>query len=206
MRTTLIALCALVLAGCSAGGGATPGASDSAAPFSEAPTADAPMSEAPASDEPSASAPDGGGLVTDDPLLTTTLTDVRTGASFTLAELAGDEPVIVEMMAIWCSNCRTQMREITAAHELAAFHSVSIDVDPSEIAEDLADYSDREGFDWPFVMADAPLATQIRDRFGNEALFPPNTPKLLVDTDGSVTLLPMGRLFRADELAALVDG
>lgn len=207
MRTFLIGLVALTLAGCSAGAGATPGTSDAGASTPDAPTSEAPTSEAPmASDDPTAGPSDDGGAAFDDPLLTTTMTDVRTGASFTLAELAASEPVIVEMMAIWCTNCRTQMREITAAHGTAEFHSVSIDVDPSEIAEDLAAYSAREGFDWPFALADAALATQIRDRFGNEALFPPNTPKLLVGTDGSVTLLPLGRLFRADELAALVGG
>ena len=62
----------------------------------------------------------------DDPLLAMTLTDVRTGEPFTLAELSADGPVIVETMAIWCTNCRSQMHEVTAAHDLAEFHSVSI--------------------------------------------------------------------------------
>ena len=142
----------------------------------------------------------------DDPLLAMTLTDVRTGEPFTLAELAADGPVIVETMAIWCTNCRQQMHQVTAAHELADFHSVSIDVEPSEIAEDLVAYAAREGFDWPFVLADAELATALRDRFGTEVLFPPGMPKLLVRTAGSVELLPLGDLLSADEIAALVTG
>jgi hypothetical protein len=142
----------------------------------------------------------------DDALLAIELRDVRSGETFTLGDLAADAPVIVETMAIWCTNCRQQMHEVTAAHELAEFHSVSIDVEPTEIAEDLVAYADREGFDWPFVLADAQLATTLRDRFGTEVLFPPGMPKLLVRTDGSVELLPLGELLSADEIAALVTG
>ena len=50
------------------------------------------------------------------------------------------------------------------------------------------------------------LATALRDRFGTEVLFPPGMPKLLVRTDGSVELLPLGDLLSADEIAALVTG
>lgn len=142
----------------------------------------------------------------DDALLALELVDVRSGETFTLGELAADAPIIVETMAIWCTNCRQQMHEVTAAHALAEFHSVSIDVEPTEIAEDLVAYADREGFDWPFVLADAELATALRDRFGTEVLFPPGMPKLLVRTDGSVELLPIGDLLSADEIAALVTG
>ena len=46
----------------------------------------------------------------------------------------------------------------------------------------------------------------LRDRFGTEVLFPPGMPKLLVRTDGSVELLPLGDLLSADEIAALVTG
>jgi thiol-disulfide isomerase/thioredoxin len=169
---------------------------------SEAPMTTArPSSSSEATPEPSASV-----AAFDDPLLAMELRDVRTGETFTLGELAADAPVIVETMAIWCTNCRAQMHEVTAAHELADFHSVSIDVEPAEVAEDLVAYAAREGFDWPFVLADAQLATVLRDRFGTEVLFPPGMPKLLVGTDGSVELLPLGDLLSADELAALVTG
>ena len=134
------------------------------------------------------------------------LTDVRTGDEFTIAELAADGPVIVETMAIWCTNCRAQMHEVTAAHDLADFRSVSVDVEPSEAAADLAAYAEREGFDWPFVLADADLATELRNRFGTEVLFPPGMPKLLIGADGEVELLPLGELLSASDIAALVDG
>ncbi len=158
-------------------------------------------------DEPAGSSdPSMAPTAMDDPLLTAELVDVRTGESFTLAELAADGPVIVETMAIWCSNCKSQMNEVTAAHELADFQSVSIDVDPTEIDEDLVAYAAREGFDWPFVLADAELATLLRDRFGTAVLSPPGMPKLFIRTDGSVELLPLGELLSADEIAAIIEG
>lgn len=173
----------------SAAASAAPAATPSAGPASEGPG------------EPSPSE-----VAFDDPLLAIELRDVRTGTAFTLGELAADGPVIVETMAIWCTNCRQQMHQVTAAHEIAEFHSVSVDVEPTEIAEDLATYADREGFDWPFVLADAELATALRDRFGTEVMFPPGMPKILVRPDGSAELLPLGELLSAAQIAALVEG
>lgn len=74
------------------------------------------------------------------------------------------------------------------------------------MAEDLAAYAEREGFDWPFVLADATLATELRERFGTGVMVPPGMPKLLIDPDGTIELLPLGELLSADEIAALVEG
>ena len=163
----------------------------------------APSSAAPSAARPSASAAAG---LPDDPLLTMPLTDVRTGEAFTLAELVTDGPVFVETMAIWCANCRAQMHEVTAAHDLADFSSVSIDVEPAEAAGDLAAYAEREGYDWPFALADAELATELRNRFGTEILFPPGMPKLFIGTVGQIELLPLGELLTATAIADLVEG
>ncbi|MGH2402387.1 MAG: peroxiredoxin family protein, partial [Candidatus Limnocylindria bacterium] len=153
------------------------------------------------SSQPSASE-----AVAADPLLLVELVDVRDGSKLTLGELAAEGPLIVETMAIWCSNCRQQQHEVVAAHGLAQFGSVSIDVDPTEIADDLTAYAAREGFDWPFVLADAELANLLRDRFGAGVLNPPGMPKLLVRPDGTIELLPLGDLLAAEEIAAIVGG
>lgn len=134
------------------------------------------------------------------------LVDVRSQAQLTLGELAASKPVIVETMAIWCTNCRAQMHQVVAAHELADFHSVSIDVEAYEVPADLAAYAEREGFDWPFVKADAELATVLRDEFGTAVLNPPSMPKVLLRPDGSVELVGLGEELSAAEIAALVDG
>ena len=208
LAALLLAL-VLVLSACSA---ADDRPSGSASVTAESPAASAAPSVATASpsasDVPASSTagPSASEASFDDTLLARTLEDVRTGETFTLGELALDGPVIVETMAIWCTNCRSQMHEVTAAHDMADFHSVSIDVEPAEVGADLAAYAEREGFDWRFVLADAELATQLRDRFGTEVLFPPGMPKLLVRPDGSIELLPLGELLSAAEIAALVEG
>jgi hypothetical protein len=134
------------------------------------------------------------------------LTDVRSGAEITLGELAAQAPLLVETMAIWCSNCRAQQHNVVAAHELAEFHSVSLDVDPGERPEDLADYADREGFDWHFAMADAQLVDLLRERFGTAVIVPPGMPKILLRPDGSVEMIGLGELYSAEQVAAAVGG
>lgn len=151
---------------------------------------------------PSIAPTDGSGLpLESDPLHTVELFDVNSETPFTLGALAAERPVLLEMMAIWCTNCRAQQHEVVAAHGLAEFHSVSIDVDPNERPGDLAAYSADMGFDWRFAMANQTLAAALRDRFGPAVLNPPSTPMILLFPDGSVRALEF-RAYSAAELAA----
>jgi thiol-disulfide isomerase/thioredoxin len=134
-----------------------------------------------------------------DALLDIELTDVRSGENFTLAELATDGPVLLEPMAAWCTNCRAQQHEVKAAHETASFVSVSLDIDLSENAEELAAYADREGFDWRFAMADEDLYRLVQERFGVAATNPPSTPLIVIERDGTVRPLEFGRGTRSAE-------
>lgn len=173
----------------------------SAAPAS--PSA-ASISSRPAETGPSASAteaaPSQSAEAPTDDLLAVTLTDVRTGATFTLAELAAaDGPVLLEPMAVWCTTCRAQQHEVKRAHDQGAFTSVSLDVDLSESPEELAAYADREGFDWRFAMADAALYRMLQDRFGVAVTNPPLTPLIVIESDGTVRPLEFGRGVRAAE-------
>ncbi|HUF07150.1 MAG TPA: redoxin family protein [Candidatus Binatia bacterium] len=135
-------------------------------------------------------------------LLEHELVDVRSGDRFTLGELATDKPVLVETMAVWCTTCLAQQREVVQAHELADFHSVGIDVDPNERPDELAAYADREGFDWSFVMADAALVKLLTDAYGFAVTNPPSTPTFVVSTDGTVRALEFGKVRSAEELVA----
>jgi thiol-disulfide isomerase/thioredoxin len=139
-----------------------------------------------------------------DALLALELTDVRSGETFTLGDLAeSDGPVLLETMAVWCTNCRAQQQEVAIAHEAGDFASVSLDVDLSESPEDLAAYADREGFDWHFAMADPELYRALQDRFGVASTNPPSTPLIIIGADGTVTPLEFGRGTRgAEELLA----
>ena len=144
-----------------------------------------------------------------DALLAVELTDVRSGETFTLGELAvTDGPVLLEPMAVWCSSCRSQQHEIIGAHDMAEFTSVSLDVDLSEAPADLASYADREGFDWAFAMADADLYRLLQDRFGVAATNPPSTPLIVIEADGTVRPLEFGRGVRSagDVVAELGAG
>ncbi len=136
-----------------------------------------------------------------DPLHSVELFDVKAQSAFTLGSLAAERPVLLEMMAIWCTNCRAQQHEVVAAHGLAEFSSVSLDVDPNERPGDLAEYSEAMGFDWRFAMANQTLASALRDRFGPAVLNPPSTPMVLLFPDGSVRALEF-RSYSAAELAA----
>lgn len=133
------------------------------------------------------------------PLLEYELVDVRSGERFTLGELAADRPVLLETMAIWCTTCLRQQREVVQAHAIIDFHSVGADVDPNEEADDLAEYAEREGFDWRFVKADAQLVQLLTDRYGFGVTNPPSTPTFVV-ADGRIRALEFGRVRSAEEL------
>ncbi len=132
---------------------------------------------------------------------TATLTDVRSGESFTIADLAG-RLVVIEPMAIWCTNCARQQREASKA--LAALDSndvvyISLDVDPGEQPADLAAYADERGFDWRFVVAGRDLSRALALDLGDQVLSPPSTPRIIVTQDGRV----IGPDFGAQEAADL---
>lgn len=130
------------------------------------------------------------------------LIDVRSGERFTLGQISTDGPVLVETMAVWCTTCLSQQRQVVAAHELADFRSVGIDVDPNERADELADYAEREGFDWRFAMADTALVKLLTDAYGFAVTNPPSTPTFVITTDGRIRALDFGRVRSAEELVA----
>ena len=142
-----------------------------------------------------------------DALLAVALTDVRSGESFTLAELSAEQTVLLEPMAVWCSNCRAQQHEVKQAHADGSFVSVSLDIDLSESAADLAAYADREGFDWAFAMADADLYRLLQERFGVAVTNPPSTPLIVIEPGGVVRPLEFGQGTRsAETLLAELEG
>lgn len=153
-------------------------------------------------------APGTPGVVLTQAWATADLTDVRTGASFRIADLvASDRVVFVETMAIWCTNCRNQGRDVVKA--LAGLDPnrvtwIGVDVDGSERAGDLAEYSRSLGFDWPYVIGSKDFLRALADEFGAQVLSPPSTPLVVVGTDGTVTLTEFGHksVDRIHELAA----
>jgi hypothetical protein len=142
-----------------------------------------------------------------DPLLEVALTDVRSGEAFTLADLSADQAVLLEPMAVWCTNCRAQQHEVKRAHADGSFVSVSLDIDLSESAADLAAYADREGFDWRFALADTDLYRLLQERFGVAVTNPPSTPLIVIEPGGVVRPLEFGQGTRsAEALLAELEG
>jgi hypothetical protein len=174
--------------------------SATASPSMASPASDELMASAsPAAPEPSPSA-------AADALLAVALTDVRTGEAFTLGELAEAETVLLEPMAVWCTTCRAQQHEVIRAHGFATFTSVSLGVDLSESAADLAAYADREGFDWRFALADADLYRLLQDRFGVGVTNPPSTPLIVIEAGSAPRLLELGTGVRdAETLVAELE-
>lgn len=138
---------------------------------------------------------------------TAELRDVRTGATFRVADFS-DKLVVVEPMAIWCSNCRAQQdaaREALASVPTENIVYVSLDVDPNETEPDLARYADERGYPWVFAVAPIDVARSLAQDFGDQVLSPPSTPKIVVvgDADPSVSFGYKSAADLAAELAQL---
>ncbi len=130
------------------------------------------------------------------------LTDVNTGSVFRVADLQG-KVVLVETMAVWCSNCFRQQLEVKELHDLIGdredFVGLGIDIDPNESVPQLTGYVKENGFDWLYAVASTELINEISDLYGPQFLNPPSTPMLIIDKQGEANLLPFG-IKSADEL------
>jgi hypothetical protein len=135
------------------------------------------------------------------------LVDVHTGASFTVEDLEG-QVVLVETMAVWCSNCLRQQREVQALHtalgEREDFTSIALDIDPNENDNILRNFATKNGFDWLYVVAPVEVANEFGELYGQQFLNPPSTPILLIDRHGEVNTLPFG-IKSATELQSSVE-
>lgn len=199
-RLAPVAALAILVGACSAAPAASSAPSTPAAAPSDTPAMSEELTPAPSVSVTEAT-PTASAEAPSDELLAVTLTDVRTGATFTLGDVAADDgPVLLEPMAVWCTSCRAQQHEVKDAHAQGGpFTSVSLDVDLSESPDDLAAYADREGFDWRFAMADAALYRLLQDRFGVGVTNPPLTPLIVIEPDGTVRPLEFGRGVRDAE-------
>ena len=134
------------------------------------------------------------------------LTNAHTGEIFAIADFQGDV-VLVETMAMWCSNCLKQQKEVKQLHnllgELDDFVSVGIDIDANENIEALKVYTNQNGFDWTYTVAPPEVAREIGQLYGDQYLNPPSTPMLIIDRHGEVHTLPFGIKSAADLHKAL---
>ena len=134
------------------------------------------------------------------------LTNVQTGSAFTINDLKG-KVVLVETMAVWCSNCKQQQGQVKALHGLLGqrddFVSLGLDIDPNESADTLKSYVDANGFDWHYAVPPADVVREIAALYGDQFLNPPSTPMLIIDRHGEAHPLPFGIKSADDLLSAL---
>ena len=124
-----------------------------------------------------------------------TFTDVRTGQTFSLNDHKG-KIILVETLAMWCSNCRKQQGQVLELHKLLGerddFVSFGLDIDANENATDLAGYVQSNSFDWLYSVATPEVAREIGNLYGAQFLNPPSTPMLIIDRHGQAHPLPFG--------------
>jgi hypothetical protein len=145
-------------------------------------------------------------IVLDRPWATAQLVDVSTGGPFRIADHAG-KVIVIETMAIWCTNCRRQQGDVQAALRRLPSGSVVyvvLDTEPSENGQSLAAYRERNGFEGRYAIAGAQVARALAAEFGDQVLNPPSTPMILVGVDGRVTLTDFGHK-SPDEIVALAE-
>lgn len=129
------------------------------------------------------------------------LETVRGGEEFTIGGLG--PPVIVEMFAVWCGVCTKQQREFIAYRQREdAATIVSLNVDPSEDRQTVADHADGNGFDWRYAIAPTRMTDLMLDQYGSVIVHPPSVPAVLVCANGT-RLLPTG-VKSPDKLASEV--
>lgn len=124
----------------------------------------------------------------------TELTNAATGEVFTFADLEG-KIVFVEPMATWCSNCRSQLKNVKEASEQFSEDVVviALSVEGNLAPDKLAAYAEREEFPFTFVVASTELLQGLVDEFGRSVANPPATPHFIINADGSVSDLTTGR-------------
>jgi thiol-disulfide isomerase/thioredoxin len=138
-----------------------------------------------------------------------TLSNVRSGENFTLNDFMG-KVVLVENLAMWCSNCKKQQMEVKALAEALMLDMgtdlvlIGLDIDPNENADDLRSYTDANGFDWIYAIAPLEVAREIGNLYGDQFLNPPSTPILVIDRTGQVHPTPFG-IKSADDLMRFVE-
>ncbi len=201
-RPSLIALILVLIgsmAACS-GGSVAP---DTGSP--SAPTA--PATAGPATSGSASSPPSSAGAVMTVPWATVTLTDVRSGETFRIADLvAAGKVVFLEPMAVWCSKCRAQQeRAVDAMARLDRTEVVwiGLDVETAESAEQLVAYSEAAGFDFSYAIADLDISRGLVEEFGDVVLNPPATNVIVIEPDGQVTHTTGGH--SADEIVEIAN-
>ena len=126
------------------------------------------------------------------------LTDVRTGASFTLANYAG-RTLYLQPMSAGCAECfvlQTQVQEARNRLNPDQYIFISVSVDP---ATTLVDFANARGFDWIFISAGSDFYAGLVETFGASVTDLSGAPHFVISPTGAVSNLSTGQ-HSADQL------
>jgi hypothetical protein len=103
-------------------------------------------------------------------------------------------------MAIWCSTCLRQQKEVKALHDQLGqrddWVSVGIDIDPNENLADLKAYTAQNGFDWTYTVP-RPAGARLAICTASSSSICPRR-RCSSSIDGAVHPLPFGVKSAAD--------
>ena len=123
----------------------------------------------------------------------TEMTDVITGDTFTLRELATDgTPIVAHIFAAWCPYCNMQLADSTVL--LATYpekiYVVAIDIDPSESPAFLAEHVKNNEYNGIFTTMEEPVRNGLVELFGSEIVGP--IPQTILFKGGDILYLGSG--------------
>jgi len=125
--------------------------------------------------------------------MNTLLTDINTGNDFRIIDFS-DKPILLESFAVWCPTCTVQQTKIKELHEEIgdSFISISLDTDPNEDADKVKAHTERNGFNWIYVISPPDLTRALIDEFGIGFVNAPSAPVALICPDGTSKKLRTG--------------
>jgi cytochrome oxidase Cu insertion factor (SCO1/SenC/PrrC family) len=127
--------------------------------------------------------------------LSVDLVNAHTGQTYKLTDFKG-KVLLVEAMAVWCTNCFQQQTQVKALRQAMGQRSdlvtVDLDVDPNENTAMLKAYIEKNNFDWTYAVAPALVDRALGNLYTAQFLNPTSTPMLIVDKQGLVHPLPFG--------------
>lgn len=148
--------------------------------------------------------PDGGATGGDRPAWqTTAFEDARTGETVSVAE--ADGPVVLHTFATWCSTCLSQQQDLAVLHEQSGeeVRIIDLTIDENDDPDDIATHAENNGFDWRFGVAPAELRNSLVDDIGDDVVFAPRSPVVVVCPDGAA--FDLGKGVSADTITDTID-
>lgn len=121
------------------------------------------------------------------------LIDVNSESEYMIKDYHG-KVVLVETLAMWCSNCKKQQGEVLKLKQELGDKVIYIgfDIDPNENMEKLKEYTASNNFDWVYSVVPSEVSNELAALYGNQFLNPPSTPMLIIDSEGEVHPLSFG--------------